>query len=80
MLLIQSLKEEERRKEHLLQSFEEEGNAIEEVRALREKELALAKEKRALKKQMKAENVDRVARMKEYNRLQTLKKIEDTEK
>jgi len=80
MLLIQAQREEERRKENMLQSFEEEGKAIEEVRALREKEIQLAKEKRNLKRQMKAENVDRVARMNEYSRMQTLKKIEDTEK
>ena len=80
MLLIQSNKQEERRKEMMLASFEEEGNAIEIVRVQREKELALTREKKALKMQMKAENVDRVARMKEYERMQTLKKIEDTEK
>jgi hypothetical protein len=64
----------------MLQSFEEEGKAIEEVRMQREKELELMKEKRTLRRQMKAENVERVARMQEYQRMLTLKKIEDTEK
>ena len=80
MLLIQAQREEERRKENMLQSFEEEGKAIEEVRQMREKELQLMKEKRTLRRQMKAENVERVARMNEYQRMLTLKKIEDTEK
>lgn len=80
MLLIQSHKEEERRKEMMLQSFEEEGKAIEVVRAQREKEMALQKERQALKRQMKAENVERVSRIKEYERMQTLKKIEDTQR
>jgi DNA-binding protein H-NS len=64
----------------MLQSFEEEGKAIEEVRQMREKEMQLMKEKRTLRRQMKAENVERVARMNEYQRMLTLKKIEDTEK
>jgi hypothetical protein len=80
MLLVQAQREEERRKENMLQSFEEEGKAIEEVRQMRENELQLMKEKRALRRQMKAENVERVARMNEYQRMLTLKKIEDTEK
>ena len=64
----------------MLQSFEEEGKAIEVVRAQREKEMALQKERQALKRQMKAENVERVSRIKEYERMQTLKKIEDTQR
>ena len=53
----------------MLQSFEEEGKAIEVVRAQREKEMALQKERQALKRQMKAENVERVSRIKEYERI-----------
>ena len=64
----------------MLQSFEEEGKAIEVVRAQREKEMSLQKERQALKRQMKAENVERVSRIKEYERMQTLKKIEDTQR
>ena len=80
MLLIQSHKEEERRKEMMLQSFEEEGQALEVVKAQREKEMRVVKERQALKRQMKAENVERVSRMKEYERMKTLKKIEDTQR
>lgn len=80
MLLMQSHKEEERRKEMMLQSFEEEGKAIEVVRMQREKEMALVKERQALKRQMKQENVERVERKKEYERMQTLKKIEESQR
>ena len=45
---------EGRRKEMMLQSFEEEGQALEVVKAQREKEMRLVKERQALKRQMKA--------------------------
>ena len=79
MLLLEKRREEEENAELLLQKFEEEELAVMKVREVREREHELAKEKQNLKRQMKAENVERVSRMAEYKRMSTLKKIEDVD-
>ena len=46
---------------------------------MRAKEHELLKERKSLRTQMKLENVERVMRVGEYQRMGTLKKIEDTD-
>lgn len=79
MILIGKRKEEEKKAETLLVKFEEDEMHVEKVQEMRERELQIHKEKKDLMRQMKYENVDRVGRVKEYQRISTLKKIEDTD-
>ena len=51
-----------------------------EIEAIKQREHQIQNEKKILKKQMKLENVERVQRVKEYQRMGTLQKIEDVEK
>ena len=67
---------EEQKKEGLLHRFEEEEEHVEQVFMQRQHELDLVAEKKKLNLQMKQDNVERVKRMAEYKRLNTLKKIE----
>ena len=71
---------EEERKAEMLNKFEEEEYHVEEVFANRKHELDLVREKKKLNLSMKKDNVERVKRMQEYERLNTLKKIEDVDK
>lgn len=79
MILLQKRKEEEKKAESMIIQFEEAEKHVEEVQEIREREHMINKEKQAVRTQMKYENVDRVGRVKEYQRLTTLKKIEDTD-
>jgi hypothetical protein len=76
MILLQQMRLEEEKKAEMLNKFEEEEYHVEEVFAHREHEYGLVREKKKLNLQMKKDNVERVQRMQEYKRLNTLKKIE----
>lgn len=80
MIIMQQKREEEKRKEQLLSQFEEEEEHVEEVIYTRKKEVEVMKERKTLRMQMKAENVNRVKRINDYEAMKTLKKIEDNEK
>jgi hypothetical protein len=70
---------EEQKKAEMLGKFEEEDQHVEEVFMNRKHELDLVTEKKKLNLQMKRDNVERVMRMQEYKRLNTLKKIESVD-
>jgi hypothetical protein len=80
MILIQMKRDEERKAEGMLSKFEEEEIHVMEIEAIKRREHQIQNEKKILKKQMKLENVERVQRVKEYQRMGTLKKIEDVDK
>jgi hypothetical protein len=79
MIILQQRREEERKKETMLQKFEEDEKHVESIKEMHEHEQKLIKERKLLQIQMKAENVERVKRMAEYKRMNTLKKIEDND-
>ncbi len=64
----------------MLHQFAEEEEHVEQVFVNRKHELDLIAEKKKLNLQMKQDNVERVKRMAEYKRLNTLKKIESVDK
>jgi hypothetical protein len=80
VILMQQRKEEERKAEDLLEKFKLDEIHVQREQRRRSYDHSLVKEKSDLKKLMKLENVDRVMRVNEYRRLNTLKKIEDSEK
>lgn len=79
MILLQQMRLEEEKKAEMLNKFEEEDYHVEEVFANRKHELDLIAEKKKLNLTMKKDNVERVMRMQEYKRLNTLKKIESVD-
>lgn len=79
MIILQQRREEERKKELMLQKFDEDEKHVADIKQMHVHEQKLVKERKMLQIQMKAENVDRVKRMAEYRRLNTLKKIEDND-
>lgn len=80
MILLQTRKDEEKKAESMLQKFEEEEIHVMEIEAIRKREHDIQTEKKNLKANLKIETVERVARVKEYKRVNTLKKIEETGK
>jgi poly-D-alanine transfer protein DltD len=79
LILYQQKKEEERKAAKLLDRFEEEEENVKVEMERKSKRMSLLKEKKSLRNQMKFENVERVIRMNEFKRLNTLKKIEDAD-
>lgn len=79
MILMQKRKEEEKKAEELLMKFEEEEEHVMQIQEVREKELHIHNERKNVRTLMKLENVERVQRIGEYQRMATLKKIEDTD-
>lgn len=80
LILLQQRKAEEQKADQQLKKFEEEEQHVEEIKEIREKDHKIQTERKNLRTQMKLENVERVHRVKEYQRMSTLKKIEHTEK
>ena len=64
-------------REMMLQKFENDAKFVEQLNQVRGKEHALLKERENLKKQLKQENVERIRRVQEYRRLETLRKINE---
>ena len=80
MVLAQTRRDEERRKEDLVRSFADEEVNIKRVREARERNQMLIKEKKDLRTAMKLENVNRIKRIQEYRRLETLRRIHEGDK
>ena len=80
MVLAQTRRDEERRKEQLRQSFQDEEVNVQRVKEARERNHMLAREKKELKIAMKLENVNRMKRIAEYKRLETLRQIHEGDK
>ncbi len=66
-------------KESLVKKFQEDDKKVAMIHAMKEKELQLLKEERELNFHMKRENVERIKRMQEYKRLETMKKISEND-
>jgi hypothetical protein len=79
MILLEQRRLDEQKAELMLRKFETEEERVAAVKEVRDREHRLHKEKKDLRTQMKLENVHRVMRMNEYRRLNTEKKIEQTE-
>ena len=77
MILNATRRQEEERKEDLLAKFELEEENVQRVRAARSGSNVVAHEKQRLRLQMKLENVERIKRIAEYRRLETLRKIHE---
>jgi len=80
MVLAQTRRDEERRREELRQSFADEEINVQRVKEARERNHMLAREKKELKTAMKLENVNRIKRIAEYKRLETLRAIHEGDK
>ena len=71
---------EEEDKEMLRQKFDDDDKFVAQLEKKRGKEHALLKERENLNKQLKLENVERIKRIQEYKRLETLRKINEGDK
>ena len=67
-------------KEFLVNKFHEDEQKVAAIQAMKEKELTIIKEERELHLQMKRDNVERIKRMQEYKRVETMKKISENDK
>ena len=77
-LALQAVREQEdNAREMTLQKFENDAKFVEQLNEVRGKEHAIMKERENLKKQLKQENVERIRRINEYKRLETLRKINE---
>ena len=66
-------------KEMLRRKFEEDEKKVNMIQAMKDKEMTLLKEERELNLQMKRDNVERIKRMQEYKRLETMRKIAEND-
>ncbi len=66
-------------KKFLMDKFHEDEKKVRLAQAMKKKELDIIKEERDLHLQMKRENVERIKRMQEYKRLETMKKISEND-
>jgi len=80
MVLAQTRREEEKRKEHLMERFLAEEDNVQRVREATERQQMLNREKKNLRTSMKLENVNRIKRIQEYKRLETLRRIHEGDK
>ena len=71
---------EEGMKEALRKKFEDDEEYLAELNEMKKKELALLKEESQLREQLKKDNVERIKRMHEYRRLETMRKVADNAK
>ncbi|KAF0689657.1 Aste57867_18894 [Aphanomyces stellatus] len=79
MVLEDARREEERKKSELLQKQREVEENVMSVQEAHTRELQLKREQRIIQKQLKLSNVDRMKRIQEYKRLETLRKIREAE-
>lgn len=68
---------EDEMKNELLNKFEKNEDHVREVKAAKDKEMNLLRQERELQIELKRENVERIKRMQEYKRIETLKKLEE---
>lgn len=80
MVLAQTRREEEQRKEDLLGRFELEEENVRRVKEARGAQNLITREKKLLRNQMKLENVERIRRIAEYRRLETLRQIHEADR
>lgn len=66
-------------KDFLLNKFHEDEKKVAMIQSMKEKEMALLKEERELNTQLKRDNVERIKRMQEYKRLETMRKINEND-
>ncbi len=64
-------------KEFFMEKFNRDEEKVAAIQSMKEKEMSILKEERNLHSQMKRDNVDRIKRMQEYKRLETMKKISE---
>lgn len=79
MVLDEARREEERKKEFLLQRQREVEQNVQQVQDTQSHQLALKKEYRRIQHQLKLDKVERMKRIQEYKRLETLRKLQETE-
>jgi len=80
MVLAQTRRDEERRKEELTERFAEEEINVQRVKEAQDRNHMLIREKKGLRQAMKLENVNRIKRISEYRRLETLRRIHEGDK
>ena len=66
-------------KDFLLNKFHEDEKKVAMIQSMKEKDMALLKEERELNTQLKRDNVERIKRMQEYKRLETMRKINEND-
>merc|ERR1719181_2404243 len=79
MVLEETRYEEEMRKEELLAQQEAMDENLRRIEAGRARERALKKEVKLLNMQMKQDTVERMKRVEEYKRLETIRKLKEDE-
>ena len=65
------------KKEFMMQKFREDEKKVALMQSMREQEMSIIKQEKELDLQMKHENVQRIKRMQEYKRIETMKKISE---
>lgn len=74
----QSTKQREmEKKEFMMQKFQEDERKVALMQSMREQEMSIMKQEKELDLLMKHENVQRIKRMQEYKRIETMKKISE---
>ncbi|EGZ19313.1 hypothetical protein PHYSODRAFT_312592 [Phytophthora sojae] len=79
LVLEEARREEARKKEELLQRQRETDQNVQQVQKTQQHQRALRSEYRKLQAQLKLDKVERMKRIQEYQRLEMLRKLQDTE-
>ncbi|ETL26492.1 hypothetical protein L916_19848 [Phytophthora nicotianae] len=79
LVLEETRREEDRKKEELLERQREIDRNVQQVQKSQEEQRALRTEYRKLQAQLKLDKVERMKRVQEYQRLEMLRKLQDTE-
>ncbi|ETK73054.1 hypothetical protein L915_19965 [Phytophthora nicotianae] len=79
LVLEETRREEDRKKEELLEHQREIDRNVQQVQKSQEEQRALRTEYRKLQAQLKLDKVERMKRVQEYQRLEMLRKLQDTE-
>jgi len=66
-------------KASLVKKFHDDEEHVSKLKELKDKDVALMKEERDLHTQLKRENVERIKRMREYKRLETMRKVSEND-
>ncbi|KAF4035405.1 SpoU rRNA Methylase family [Phytophthora infestans] len=79
LVLEETRREEARRRQELLERQRETERNVQQVQRSQEQQRALRSEYRKLQAQLKADKVERMKRVQEYQRLEMLRRLQDTE-
>jgi len=71
---------QENMKERLLHKFQDDEEHIAHLSKIRSKEQLLNKKERELKEELKKDNVERIKRMHEYHRIETMRKVSENDR